>query len=106
MGSNRGVIAVRYYKIIENNTLLAIGTGNGGVEITKEEYNRLLTEIREKAALMNQLYNGEITIDSVPAEWQDEIQRRVDERIAAEGEADEQDISAEEALDIILGGAV
>lgn len=37
--------------------------------------------------------------------WREEIQRRVDERIAAEGAAEEQDISAEEALDILLGGA-
>ena len=97
---------MRYYKTIENNTLLAIGTGPGGVEITEEEYNALLTEIRTKADLVDSLYNGEITISDVPTEWQEEIQRRVDERIAAEGEADEQELSAEEALDIILGGAV
>ena len=54
---------------------------------------------------MDKLYSGEITIDEVPADWKDEIQRRVDERIAAEGSAEEQDISAEEALDILLGGA-
>ena len=98
---------MRYYaRYNESGKLLAIGTGPGGIEITEEEYNYLLTEIREKAALVDSLYNGEITIDHVPTEWQEEIQRRVDERIAAEGEADEQDISAEEALDIILGGAV
>ena len=85
--------------------LLAIGTGLGGTEITEAEYNALLTEIREKAALVDKLYNGEITIDAVPAEWQEEIQRRVDERIAAEGSAEEQDIPAEEALNILLGGA-
>ena len=84
--------------------LIAIGTGNGGVEITEAEYNTLLAEIREKASLVNRLYNGEITIDDVPTEWQEEIQRRVNERIAAEGEAEEQDLSAEEALKIILGG--
>ena len=84
--------------------LIAIGTGNGGTEITEAEYNALLSEIREKAALVNRLYNGEITIDEVPVEWQEEIQRRVDERIAAEGTAEEQDLSAEEALNIILGG--
>ena len=95
-----------YAQYNESNTLIAIGTGPGGVEITESEYNRLLTEIRTKAALVDSLYNGEITISDVPAEWQEEIQRRVDERIAAEGEAAEQDISAEEALDIILGGAV
>lgn len=83
-----------------------IGTGgNGGTEITESEYNALLSEIREKAALVGRLYSGEITIDEVPADWQEEIQRRVDERIAAEGIAEEQDIPAEEALEILLGGA-
>ena len=96
---------MRYYTQYNNSgKLIAIGTGNGGTEITEAEYNALLTEIREKAALVEQLYNGEITIDEVPVEWQEEIQRRVDERIAAEGAAEEQDLSAEEALNIILGG--
>ena len=89
----------------DSGILLAIGTGPGGTEITEAEYNALLAEIREKAAFVNKLYSGEITIDAVPADWQEEIQRRVDERIAAEGSAEEQDISAEEALDILLGGA-
>lgn len=97
---------MRYYaQYNDTGKLVAIGTGYGGVEITEAEYNALLAEIREKADLVNQLYSGEITIDDVPSEWQEEIQRRVDERIAAEGLAEEQDISAEEALDIILGGA-
>ena len=97
---------MRYYaKYNDSGALLAIGTGNGGTEITEAEYNALLSEIREKAALVGKLYSGEITIDEVPADWQEEIQRRVNERIAAEGTAEEQDISAEEALDILLGGA-
>ena len=96
----------RYYaQYNDSGALLAIGTGHGGTEITEAEYNALLSEIREKADLVNKLYSGEITIDAVPVDWQEEIQRRVDERIAAEGSADEQDISAEEALDILLGGA-
>ena len=96
---------MRYYaQYNANGKLTAIGTGPGGVEITEAEYNRLLSEIREKASLVNQLYNGEITIADVPADWQAEIQRRVDERIAAEAAAEAQDIPAEEALDIILGG--
>ena len=97
---------MRYYaQYNDTGKLIIIGTGNGGTEITEAEYNALLSEIREKADLVNKLYNGEITIDAVPADWQEEIQRRVDERIAAEGTAEEQDISAEEALDILLGGA-
>lgn len=98
---------MRYYaQYNDSGKLVAIGTGNGGTEITEAEYNDLLSEIREKADLVNRLYSGEITIDDVPADWREEIQRRVDERIAAEGTAEEQDISAEEALDIILGGAI
>ena len=95
---------MRFYAKYDREKLLYIGTGPGGTEITEAEYNALLSEIREKAALVEQLYNGEITIDDIPTEWQEEIQRRVDERIAAEGAAEEQDLSAEEALDIILGG--
>lgn len=97
---------MRYYaQYDDSGKLIAIGTGPGGTEITESEYNALLIEIREKAALVYKLYSGEITIDAVPVDWQEEIQRRVDERISAEGTAEEQDISAEEAMDILLGGA-
>ena len=100
------VTNMRYYEQYnDNGKLIAIGTGSGGTEITEAEYNALLSEIREKSAMVDKLYGGEITIDEVPADWQEEIQHRVDERIAAEGSAEEQDISAEEALEILLGGA-
>ena len=96
---------MRYYaQYNDSGDLLAIGTGPGGLEIPEAEYNALLSEIREKADLANKLYSGEITIDAVPVDWREEIQRRVDERIATEGSEEEQDISAEEALDILLGG--
>lgn len=39
---------MRYYKIIENGYLIAIGKGAGGIEITEEEYNSLLEHIRNK----------------------------------------------------------
>lgn len=95
---------IYYARYNENNKLVAIGTGCGGTEITEAEYNTLLAEIREKAALVNRLYAEEITLADIPAEWQEEIQRRVNERIEMEGLLAEQDISADEALDIILGG--
>ena len=95
---------IYYAQYDESGKLIAIGTGYGGTEITESEYNELLTMIRTKAALVNSLYNDEITIEDVPSEWQEEIQRRVDERIALEGTIEEQNISAEEALDIILEG--
>ena len=98
---------MRYYaQYNDSGKLVAIGTGYGGEEITEAEYNALLSEIREKSAMVDKLYGGEITIDEVPADWQEEIQRRVDERIAAEGAAEEQDIPADEALNILLGGAI
>lgn len=96
---------MRYYaRYNDSGKLTAIGTGPGGTEITEAEYNRLLSEIREKAALVDKLYRGEITIAEVPEDWRAEIQRRVEERIAADRASEEQDIPAEEALDIILGG--
>ena len=97
---------MRYYaQYNDSGKLIAIGTGYGGTEITEAEYNALLSEIREKSAMVDKLYSGEIDIGDVPTAWQEEIQRRVDERVAAEGSAEEQDISAEEALNILLGGA-
>lgn len=73
-----------------------------GAEITSEEYSAAFEEIKAKTALVNQLYSGEITIDAVPDEWREEIQQRVDERLIDID--DDPDLSAEEALDIILGG--
>lgn len=93
---------MRYYaQYTASGTLIFIGTGNGGTEITESEYNLLLAEILEKASLVNQLYNGEITIADVPEGWREEIQRRVDELIAADGAAEEQDISGEEFLAMV-----
>ena len=94
---------MKYFAQYENGILTAIGTGAGGVEITEAEYNALLADIREKAALVNQLYNGEITIADVPEAWQEEIQRRVNERITADGEAAEQPVSGDEFLSMLEG---
>ena len=89
---------MRYYaKYNDSGALIAIGTGAGGAEITEAEYNALLSEIREKAALVDKLYNGEITIDAVPVEWQEEIQRRVTERQEAE-QAEPEETELEDAI--------
>ena len=105
MDCYRGDIMRYYAQYDDSGKLIAIGTGPGGVEITESEYNALLSEIREKADMVDKLYSGEITIAEVPTDWQEEIQRRVDERIAAEGEAaDEIDPDeAVSAVKILLG---
>lgn len=88
---------MRYYEQYnDSGKLIAIGTGPGGVEITESEYNRLLSEIREKAVMVDKLYSGEITISDVPAEWREEIQRRVNERIAAERAEEEAEATEED----------
>ena len=78
----------RYYKQTDGMYILAVGVGAGGTEITEAEYNTLLAEIRSKAQLVDDVYNGVKTLDDVPAEWRDEIQRRVTERQEAEAEAE------------------
>ena len=89
---------MRYFaQYNDTGKLLAVGTGSGGTEITEAEYNALLAEIREKAALVDKLYSGEITIDAVPVEWQEEIQRRVTERQEAE-QAEPEETELEDAI--------
>lgn len=91
---------MRYYKQLnEENKLISIGTGPSGIQITKGEYDSLLSEIREKADLVDKLYSGEITIDSIKEEWQEEIQRRVNERIEAEKNAEPEPDPYQEGYD-------
>lgn len=95
---------MRYYAQFDSeNKIISIGTGYGGTEITEAEYNALLSEIREKADLVDKLYSGEITIEDVPEAWRQEIQRRVNDRITAEGEAAEQPVSDDEFLSMLEG---
>lgn len=98
---------MRYYKIInENGRLLAIGIGDDGEEITEAEYNALTEEIRAKWDYLNKLANGEITAEDVPEKWREEVQAEAEAIIKAREEAENmpEEISAEEALDILLGG--
>ena len=93
---------MRYFaQYDDNNILVMIGTGLGGVEITQEEYDSLLAMMYSKVDLEDKLYANEITIDDVPAEWQEEIQRRVDERIVMEEEISQQEISDEEFVNML-----
>lgn len=91
---------MRYYaQYNDENKLISIGTGPGGIEIMKEEYDALLSEIKERASLVDALYSGEITVDSVKEEWQEEIQRRVNERIEAEKNAEPEPDPYQEGYD-------
>lgn len=73
-------------------------------EITKEEYDVLRTVIFEKKRWVNAVCSGEALLDDVPEEWREEIAERVEQR--REEEIQPEEISMDEALEIILGGAV
>ena len=93
---------MRYYKRFDaSGRMIAIGTGPGGVEITEAEYNSLLAEVREKAAYIDKLYAGEITIDDVPEAWREDVKHGADAIKAAAEEAARQDISGDELLSMI-----
>ena len=42
------IMEMRYYKMIENGYIIAIGIGFDDVEISKEEYDEILAIIRNK----------------------------------------------------------
>ena len=73
-------------------------------EIGKDEYDALVAIVMEKNAWTSRVYSGAASIDEVPAEWREEIAERVKQR----REEDEQpkELGPDEALEIILGGAV
>lgn len=43
---------MRYYKLIENEYIISVGTGSGSTEITKQEYTEILEIIYNKPAAM------------------------------------------------------
>ena len=83
---------MRYYKNVDNGYILAIGTGNGGTEITESEYNEIMSVIQTRPQptettdyrLKDDLTWESYEVEPIP-------------------ESDEVDDS--EALEILLGGA-
>lgn len=83
---------MRYIKIVDNGYILGIGTGNSGNEITEDEYNEILSVIRNKpqdTETVGYRLKTDLTWESYEKEPQPEP-----------------DLSAEEIVDIIFGGAV
>lgn len=83
---------MRYNKIIDNGYVISIGTGNGGTEITEQEYAEILAVIRNKPTARDG-YDYRLKADLV---WEDYKLPPV--------EPADDDLTADEALDIILGG--
>lgn len=81
---------MRFYKHIENNYILTIGTGNSGTEITESEYNDILSVIRNKpqeTAEIGYRLKADLTWESYEKEPEPEP-----------------DLEPEEIVNIIFGG--
>lgn len=86
---------MRYYKQISNDYILAVGTGPGGTEITETEYNSILSAIQSRPTSETQGYRlrADLTWEAYDLP-------------PAPEPSDDDEISNEEALNILLGGSV
>lgn len=85
----------RYYvQYNDSGALLAIGTGPGGVEITEDEYNAIMDVIRNRPAAEGKGYRlkADLTWEEYDLPPEPEL-------------SDDDEISTDEALNILLGGA-
>lgn len=73
-------------------------------EIGKDEYDALVAIVMEKNAWVGKVYSGAASIEEVPTEWREEIAERVEQR--REEDAQPKELGPDEAMEIILGGAV
>ena len=81
---------MRYYKVISNGYILAVGIGNGGEEIAETEYSEILSIIQSRP---NDGFGYRLKADLM---W---------ERYELPAVEDEE-LTGEEAFEILLGGAV
>lgn len=86
---------MRYYKQISQGYLLSIGTGPGGTEISETEYNSILSVIQSRPTSETQGYRlrADLTWEAydLPPETEP---------------SDDDELSNEEAFNILIGGSV
>lgn len=84
-----------YYKQLSDNYILAIGTGPGGTEITETEYNSILSVIQSRPTSETQGYRLRTDLTWEAYDLPPELEP-----------SDEDEISDEEAFNILIGGNV
>ena len=85
---------MQYNKQTSNNYILAIGTGYGGTEITEDEYNKIMAIIQNHPTAEGKGYRLKADLT-----WEEYDLPPVPEP------SDDDEISTDEALNILLGGA-
>lgn len=82
---------MKYYKFLSGEYIMGISDGgNGGIEITESEYNKILSAIQNRPA-PEPGYGFRLKTDLTYERYE-------------MPEAEPEELTAEEALDIILGG--
>ena len=84
---------MRYYKLIENDYISAIGIGPGGEEITEEEYNSILSLIQSRPQADGKGYRLKTDLT-----WEEY------DLPAPPEPSDDDELSKTETLSILLGG--
>ena len=85
---------MRYNKQTSNNYIIAIGTGYGGTEITKAEYDEIMAIIQNRPAAEGKGYRLKTDLTWEAYDLPPEPEP-----------SDEDELSDAEALNILLGGA-
>ena len=88
-------VDMRYYKQISGDYIISIGTGYGGTEITEAKYNELMAIIQNAPKSDGKGYKLRTDLT-----WEEYDLPPVPEP------SDDDEISTDEALNILLGGAV
>ena len=84
----------RYYKQTDSMDILTVGVGAGGIEISADEYSEILSIIQNRAIAEGKGYKLKADLT-----WEEYDLPTVHEP------SDDDEISTDEALNILLGGA-
>ena len=85
-------VDMRYYKQISGDYIISIGTGYGGTEITETEYNNIMSIIQSHPQTDGKGYRLKTDLT-----WEEYDLPVVEV-------SDDEEISNDEALEILLGG--